>query len=413
MKMKKKNKALTLGNFIVFLLILVSKETLLFGTNANKMFFYIHIAIQVLILVCLLLFTRTMQRSLLLFSVALMILNVLTFIINRDGDYFKFIYSCLLIVLSLFVVTFIKIDEFIEAYSNILYFLACFSIVLFLVAYFVPELVNVFPILTNEEGFHYSFLGFGAVQKTFASALPRMYGIFREPGVFGCLLSFAIVIELFFKEELSIKRTVILSLAAMLTFSTAAYIVLFMLVALYLVNDFLGGRVGKKSTIFLVVFVLIALFLLLEIVIGRFLGFVFDKLFVDNSSRDARFGAISANLRMFFENPIVGKGWSFVQNNYISYAEIGLYESRHNTNTFLKYLSIYGVIAFGVLVTGTYKFFKIASKNMILGWLLMALWVVILSNEDFTLNIMFYILPLYGFSGIDNKNPIDRQGLIV
>lgn len=404
MKIKLKKKEVAIIEFLVFLFVFVSKDTLLFGTNRHKIFFGIHVVILLVILIYLMSTVKTIKANTMQYALILCVLFAITTVINFDKDLVKLFYTFLLIGISLFFVSKFDIDDFLNSFLRVMFFFACFTISIFFLAFLFPDFVYMFPKLVNENGFQYSFLGFAAVEIKSTLSLPRMYGIFREPGVYGCFLVLAIFIELFVRNELSTKRIVVLVVATVLTFSTGAYIVLFVLLLLFFLNKFGSGRISQKSMSFLFVLMIILLFFAFLLGIERIASLVFDKFLIDNSSRNARFGAISANLRMFLRNPFLGNGWAYVQSNYISFSQAGLYVSRHNTNTFLKYLAVYGGISFTLLVAGTYRFWFLATKSKSLAYILIFFWMVSLSNEDLSLNIMFYLLSFYGIRGGNSKN---------
>ena len=396
MKIRLRKKDNSIIDVLVFLFIFVSKDTLLFGTNQNKFFFAAHIIVLLCVLVYLVFTTKAISKKIIYYALIMCSLFVITALINLDNDIFKHLYTIFLITISVFFVSKYSSDEFVNSFSNVIYFLACFTIGIFILTYLNYERIYAFPRIINENGFQYSFLGFGVVEIKHTLSIPRMYGIFREPGVYGCFLALAAFIELFVKEKISIKRAVVLAVATIFTFSTGAYIVLLALLLLFFITKIFSGHISQKNMFFLPVLLFVLLFVAGSLGIERVMNLVFNKFVIENSSRNARFGAISANLRMFLRNPFLGNGWSYVQDKFVGFSQVGLYVSRHNTNTFLKYLSVYGGIAFTLLVTSTYNFFNVVIKKRFLNFILMFLWMVNLSNEDLSLNIIFYLLPFYG-----------------
>ena len=398
---------------IVFLLLFFSKETLLFGTNSDKRFFWVHVATLLLLVAYFLVITKKIRISFFRYVAGLLVLHIFTLLITRDIDYLKFFYSSILLILSALVVTNISFNNFVDSYLKVLYFLSVFSIVVFLISQFTPAVLGVFPEIINESGIRYSFLGFGVVQKVSEISIFRMYSVFREPGVFGSFLSLAILLELFLKRAESKKRLVAFLVAVVLTFSTGADIAVSLLFVLFFAEKILKKRYPRTRKRNGIVWIsILSLFVLLfsvEIGISKIFDVVFKKLLVDNSSRDARFGSVAANLRIFFRSPLWGNGWSFVQDNFLFFAEKGLYDSKHNTNTLLKYLAIYGFFPFSCICWGIYRFFKLISKHFSMCAVLVFLWAIILSNEDFTLNVLFYVFPFYGAIGSVDGLKLDEK----
>ena len=66
-----------------------------------------------------------------------------------------------------------------------------------------------------------------------------------------------------------------------------------------------------------------------------------------------------------------------------------------NTNTLLKIMSVYGIPYIMILVYCLYRFFKKYNSSFVaLG--LLAIFSIILSNEDLIVNIVPYVLAFYG-----------------
>ena len=131
--------------------------------------------------------------------------------------------------------------------------------------------------------------------------------------------------------------------------------------------------------------------------------FVFGKLTGENDSLNSRFGSIAANFRIFLQNPVFGKGWSFVEDNFVAFAEQGVYSGDHNTNTFMKFLALYGIGPFVVALCLNFQFFKKVCKSAIWGVLITIIWVAAMSNEDLSVNILFYLLPMYALCDYNRR----------
>ena len=391
-------KEIDMPIILTFIIIYVSNDTLLFGTNVDRTFFWIHVGILLLTFLYLLSKTKTVSRQIFAVSTLLTFMMVITGLVNWDTEIIKYLYNIFVVLLCMLFTSVIKRHVFFGSFSYIMSVLSTFSIALFLLATAAHPLVRFFPTIENENYVRYHFLGLGFLESLNAGVLPRMYGIFREPGVFATLLTMALIIELFFVERLNAKRVIVFSVAVILTFSTAGYILLFSLYAVFLAKLISRGssRVSREILLllFLLMIGLVVFFLFIDM--QTVIRVVFNKLFTVNSSRESRLGSIAANLSMFQENPLLGKGWYFVEDEFIGYSAMGTYRGEHNTNTFLKFMALYGIVPAFVMGVGMFLLFKRECKGNVLSFVIVFLWLVALSNEDLSVNILFYLLPMYG-----------------
>lgn len=395
---RKKGK-IDISFILTFIIIFVSNDTLLFGTNENRIFFWVHVGILLATFVYILFHIHSINKKVVFFSVGIVFFMMMTLVINADTtEIIKYIYNAFVIFLCAIFCKYVSRQRFFSCVATIMYYMSIFAIALFFLWVVAAPVVRIFPSITNESGITYYYLGLGFLEELSAGVLPRMYGVFREPGVFTCFLMFALIIQLYFMENLNIKRVAIISLAAILTFSTAAYILLFTILCGYFLKQ-LFSRENKHKKVWFLFFVLVASITIIFLVIGpeRVMNLVFNKLNVENASRDSRYGSIETNIKMFMQNPALGKGWGYVEDRFIYYANEGLYKGAHNTNTFLKFLALYGICPFMCIAVTTFMFFKKASESVIGGLFLTIVWIVTLSNEDMTVNILFYLLPFYAF----------------
>ena len=341
-----------------------------------------------------------------LYTIIILSFMMTTLLVNTDGEIIKYAYNLFILIMGAFFVRFINKERFCNAFIGIVYYIALWSIVLFVLWLVAPSIVQLFPSIRNENGIKYYYLGLGFLEDLNQGVLPRMYGIFREPGVFTCYLTLALIMQLFFLREINLKRVAIMCLASLLTFSTAAYILLLLLFVVYFAKQFFNSNPHKKTIRLLLIVTIIVTVVFFVIGPEKVMSVVFNKLNVENSSRDSRFASIYANFLMFLENPIFGKGWNFVEDNFINFAVTGVYKGTHNTNTFMKLLALYGIFTFVGVIGALMSFFIRESKSFIWGILITLIWIVALSNEDMTVNILLYLLPLYAFSNKTKKEEI-------
>lgn len=388
--------------WIVFSVIFVSNDTLLFGTNAKRSFFYLHIVILLFLFIYLCINSKWITQKKVSVALILSFIMFTAMIFNQDNEYIKYIYNIFMLFFSIVMVSSLKENTFVNMFINVMYVLALFSIFLFIVGFLFNPIYKVAPYITNESYLKYYFFGLGFLEDLPVGTIPRIYGIFREPGVFSCYLTLALIFELFLKKRIEIKKVLVFVISSFVTFSTAAYILIVLCIILYLFKFIFIINIKEKKKMFRILIIII-LFILGSV---GFVGrdnvdkLVFNKLYVENASRDSRFGSIETNISIFLTNPIIGKGWKFVEKEFNSFSDGNMYTSTHNTNTFLKLLAMYGLIPFSILILLLCIFFKNQTGSFFYGVVLSLIWIIALSNEDFTVNLLLYILPFYGLNHI-------------
>ena len=401
--LKKTNKTKSgLELLSVFILIYFSNDTLLFGTNKNDIFLYIHIMVLAVVAGYWFLKKPTFETKGLYLLLILAFLNIVTMLISGDG-LLKYVYQIFIMFLALIIVNNIRLQDFAKHYNNVIFVLGIASIIIFFINMFFVSLVTVFPKVSNENDVVYYYMGLGFANIPEYASIPRMYGIFREPGVFMIFLVLALLFEILADKEPSIKRSAVYVVAMLLTFSTAAYILIAASVVLMFTKLSADKINSRKTRIFKVFLASVLAIAVVIFFVGteEIFKMVFRKLYIDNSSAASRMGSIETNLRIFYPKPIFGNGWSFLENNFERLANFyGYIDGGHNTNTLLKILAIYGIPYFSIVAIGMFNFWKRINRSLILGIIVFVLWIVALSNEDLSVNILTYILVFYGFSNL-------------
>lgn len=388
---------------LVFLLIYCSQDTLLFGTNANKMFFAIKNIFLVLVLLFLVGKTTKNKEinikcsSLILFSLTTM--SLLTALLNFDIT-FKYGYEILLFFVAYNLTRYMDFMKFREYYVYSIYYLSLISIAFYALSLFSYSLIELLPSLENESGYiYYSFLGLCNVSEVPMYGMIRNASLFREPGVYAIFLIISLVFLYNTNTIDKIQRNkilLVLFIAILTTLSTAGYIGLLLLMGYLLLGK--SNQVGIGSKIFVVIVCFVGVYFVLTN--DNLYSTVFDKMSGGNDSADSRFGAISNNIDMWSRNNLsilFGNGYLYVENN-LGLAGAGKeYASMHNTNTLFKMLSVHGFFYFVTIITLLFiSSKKIASNHFSV--YVMLLFCVMLSNEDLIFNQILYIIFFYGCS---------------
>lgn len=385
-----KNKSSHIDLIITFVLIYCSIDTLLFGTNSNEIFQIILVSVLFIIILFFPLVKRrifTVNKS----SLILVLFILLSMLINFDIS-LQNIYFFLLLFLSIEYTFYISIEAFINYFCKIIVFLSAYSLIITVIYYLNNQILDVLPIIINSNGlmFNNALFSFSIIGVETIGDIYRNYGLFREPGIFSLYIIVSLLFFVFYyKDDLkkNISSIAILCLTLISTFSTTGILLLFIIFFRYVLDKF------KRLNLWhLFVFVLLGVMFLFVFIKLDLWSAIIGKLFTENHSMGSRIYSISTNLTIILDNPILGVGW----NNYVStmnsYLINGVVIS--NTNTILKLCAIYGlpftIIFFYNIFLIVKKIFK---KNIIF---ILICSLVLLFTEDISLNIIIYILFVYG-----------------
>lgn len=384
------------------ILIVVSDDTLWFGTNGNSNFEIIKYGVLLTTLGILFLSNmmtmnlRGVQLPALL-CMAMCALVLTTGIFNSDlrTGYF---YKCCILVLSFLFVRKFEFEEFAKTFEKIMFFFAATSAFCTILATISKSLVASFPVFYNSAGT--AFYNMLVCMITVPGETVRNYGIFREPGVFQMFLMIGLLFYTYFGKEFKIYRFFVYLVALGLTYSTTGYIAAIIYLMLYIVKDTrkISDQKKKLATVALISVGL--LFLLTRTDLLSADGMVFDKF--SNMKRYttvARFASISANIEMWLQAPVFGKGLIYVNDTFpeLSRMRYG-YASTHNTNTLLCELATYGILYTAILVAGYTRLVKRMSERRIEQGLIGAALLVLMFGEKLTFSPIIYVLMFYGLS---------------
>lgn len=399
----KKNKSLFLATLIM---IVVSDDTLLFGTNVNSMFVSIKYGILLTTLGVFFISgirrinSRTAVRTSAVLCVVMCALVLITGVINSDlrTGYF---YKCAIFMLSCLFVQKFSFEEFANVFEKIMFFFAVTSAFCTGLATINRSVFSFLPIFYNsaENGFYNLLICMIPV----TGETIRNYSIFREPGVYQMFLILGLIFHTYYGKKFKIYKLVIYLAALVLTYSTTGYFAVIIYMLLYLVKG--NQKFSQAEKKYIAVFLMIAglIFLSLKTDLLSSEGVVFDKL--NNMKRHttiARFASVFVNIDMWLEKPIFGNGlisveYKFPQLCLIRYG----YGSPDNTNTLFNELATYGLLYTVIFVIGYVKLVKRFSKRKIEQVMIGLIFMVLLSGEKLTFSPIIYVLMFYGFS---NRN---------
>ena len=378
--------------FIIFVVIFISDDSLLFGTNMNKTFIVFRYLLYFGILIYLTLkFGFRIDKRLLIPLILILLSFLVTMIINvdfRPGYFLEF----LVILLAALISNRIKFRDFTYYYSKIVYVLSAISLVVFSIAIIVPSIIHIFPTIMNYGGIEYNSLFICNVIKT--NSPFKNIGIFREPGVFVIYLLIAILIELYYNKEINYKRLLVFITAIITSSSTAGYIVLAFLLFVYIIKtNNIKIKIGFS--------ILIAFFLIFFLpTLGSLVFAKFDTQSFEYRSTLSRVSSFVIPFMIFIEH-IYGIGLSKFEGLYITYSQrffgIAFSPSGESTNTILNTFAIFGLIYGCVLIFGLINFSRIFNSSKINIFTVFVALLLMTSTQELRFSLLFNIIVMYGF----------------
>ena len=399
------NKALSKDNInfsslTMMVLLYVSDDTLLFGTNENSTFIFAKYLIVAFCGGVMLYKIKRLNSSDLILLGILFLFFFITSVLN--GFRYGFLYNMLLLFVSLLFSRICALEDFKKYFCAFTYILAIISLIAYFLYQINPSLFGVFPVYRIEGGEEFICLYMADIYKPLSF---RNFGIFREPGVYMIYLNLALFIEWFSKTP-SLKKVFVYLLCLLTTISTAG-----LLIGLLIIT--FGIVAKKKSKLVFVVLPIIAIAwyfvnnseLPLDVLL-------FSKLEEGNSNAIVRWASITVPLNMFISNPLgVGpEGYNElcpILSNQMYHVAI---DPRETTNTFLKILAVYGIIVFYIYMKGFWRFIKMIANPLLLRFLLLFVLILALSNEDMRTSFLFSLMIAYGFSNYrSNKTSLVKK----
>lgn len=301
----------------------------------------------------------------------------------------------------------ITFDDFAKKYVDIIYFLCFFSLVVYFVFLLSPEFFMKCPIVTNAAGYSAYDIVFCTIYENVGV---RNQGIFWEPGAYQTFINLALIIELFYLRRLRKGFMVVCLVTILTTMSTAGYISAFMILYIYIMHVLVDKDARNKKTarnIFYFVTVvgfLIVIFNNVDIpgadrVFGK-LEEYFDAGGVNSKEKSTvsvRVDSVIHPLKLFFENPLLGIGHE--GSKYLA----GVEGYNMDTCTFVNWLSYYGGIAGGAIISMYYTFAKRMSNKIVVRILIFVVIFFITASENYARNTFVLMIGFIAMSNLESR----------
>lgn len=379
-------------------MILVSDDTIMFGTTANSAFIILRYAFAIG------LFFYFFERFLRLKKKGdgLPYLCVMMALVMATGFYFGdlrsgYFYKLILLATGYLYASLFTINGFLSNYVKITYFLALCALAGWVMMEFLPGLVSIFPVVNNVSDISFYNLLFTNVP------LPvhgnRLFGLFREPGVTQVYMNLALIF-LVVESNISLdyKKFVVIAAALLLTQSTTGYISLVFVLLFFLFKKGKGSKFRKEKTILSLVIMAAIIVIAATTTILSSEGDIFGKIGnTDRSSTVARLASLYSNIEIIKMYPIFGAGFDNMGTLFTSISGrlLGV-DVEDNTNMLLIQFATHGIV-YGLLwLIGCLKFFHKLDRHFVPYMCLVLAFLCLCVGEDLTWSFLIYILLFYG-----------------
>lgn len=378
---------------LTLLSIVISEDTLLFGTNSNQNFIILRFVLYIIFLFFIINGVwRSINKTSFYFTIIITMCIIFTMLLHnefRNG----YILQLLGIYVALKFTSYLDLKTFLKSFSSVVYLLSIVSVIFFVIVNLSTSILKTLPVITNIADVDFATIYISNIIKS--DGLLRNSSIFREPGVFSMYSIISLMYELLLVNKRNIKRIIIISLALFTTFSTAGYIVLVVVVIAHVLN--VKGLKSKVSFILIAVSIVA---ILLPIVLFD----VFSKLNPDSSSYVSTLSRTSSFVvptKIFIENPL-GVGLTKLSDLYAfhSYNLFGkeLDSSSVATNTLLNTFAIYGFIYGIILVLATFRLVKQFKLSRLVSVFVLLAFLLLFSSQELRFSLLFNCLIMYGLS---------------
>ncbi len=336
-----------------------------------------------------------LEKNFVLFFCLLGLLIILTCIFNTDtlkfATYFGFLIR---LIYSMSFVLLFSFEDFMNSYLKVMAFLASSSLVFYFVGLFSFDSLNNLNlnIITDYSSYYGNAYLYVYRYPYYRTSLLRNTSIFWEPGAYQAFLNLAIIFELKRKKPNSFRMAIFI-VSLITTFSTTGYIT-FLLITLK--SFFEKSNNSKKTFLILLITLIFILTIFSEVII--------NKLSTDNLSFSRRILDAKIDLKIFFENPLLGVGYNNYSTSFIDNLKYSIFSGTSSSNSITHALAVFGLV-FTFLISYLYiRFILFFENNIFHRLFLFIILISIFSTENFMLSPLWMALAFYGLKSADYKD---------
>lgn len=379
--------AVILNSYLIMLLILITTATPLLAMYYSTMV----VTIFIFTVVSFLFLKRYVSKRKMLLGIFILLLFFCTFLISGDNDFSHYLGMALLVFSSLFVSEVMDFEEYKFYFLKFVVFMAFYSLIITIYSNLNLSFPGELPVLESEVGIWRSFYniyyywGWSPYSRYI-----RNSAFFREPGVWGAVLSLALFFKVQNTNEKSNKKDLfefaILIISGLLSLSTTAIIGIGLCVLYYITKN----RVVTISKLLLA----FAILVLGITFVASNSTILFSKFSQSSNffvSLSDRLYGMFYGLESWLENPIFGIG----QEKYLSNLKEG-----NSANSFIDILGKYGIIVFVMVVFNLFRWVSHISKDK---WTIIILSLILIINLSVQNILMYPLFLVLVFYGVDFK----------
>ena len=387
----------------IILLLFTSTDTVLFGTNANRLFVYVPRIMALIMCVVIPGIKRDSKlrdiRTLLI-TVILTSITILSGLINKAGI-FTIISRVLPILIAFTIAEHYSINSYVKVFDKFLYLITIIALVFHVVAIIMPNAVLSLPSIANENGITYRTIIISSViqfNNIGRSIFTRLSGPFWEPGAYAIYLCIGLMFQLFFVEIQSVKKIIIYVIALLLTYSTTGYVAF----AVLLIAFFVQKRNFRNDRIKVGILALLCLIAVFGVfgAESALTDMVFGKIVNKDPTTNVRLSSLISGMRIAIDHPWLGVGG--LAGQYMSdYARLyGFGSSSILANTFVHQFANYGFVFGIIFAVESCKFYiKQFDASKAIGALLFVVLLLLYMGEAL-FSFLPFVFVMYGSSRI-------------
>lgn len=384
---------------LVFLILLISDDTYLFGTSTIAGLFSLKF-----IFIALFPFFLLLRKSAKVhksdttskFYIAIIIIGllILSSLFNSANLISGSLVVCFLVVSGCLFTSRFSLSRFSTTFSNIILLITLYSVIIYLLYQFIripsKQVENIgSSILTSC---------YGCIFLTPNGIIYRNAAIFREAGMLAIFISLAFLFDVLINNKINFFRIIIYTAGILTSYSTTGFIVFGLIFIVLLQKE---NRKGVRFIYFIAV--LISIFLMVRE--ENLIASVFGKLDqgLDNASTLSRVASTIVPLYIINDHPLFGCGLDNYVTHFYSYGASELHvffaDGSPSANTIMSSMAIWGIWMGIFFIIALWKFSKLITPKNSMRILVFFIFILLFSSQIRYLSMVTYILLFYGFSG--------------
>ena len=390
-----KNNLMT---FLISVCVVLANGDSIYGAY-NTRFRYGVLFFLCIILSFMMMEKKKIKHSTLFIYCLLAVTVLLSMIVNSDYRGYTML---IFLGIGMLVSNFVCFDKFCIYIEKIVLFLSICAIFGAGMAYVTPNTVMGFPdFLEGVTPMKNLFVTYVPTMYLSRMSEYRCYGIFREPGMFAIYIGFALLVELYVKENKSLTRIVILLVTMIMTRSSTGYIATGVLILGWMLTS--KQTKLKKQMCLLIIAMMTVTLCFRSDIISSFIS-KFNTSGASAESVNSRITSIIVGGLIGFSHPLFGAGATKAGELYNDLAPF--YGGGMSFTNMVTYLfSAFGIGFIAIILLGIFGYgFKISKGKRREALLVLITICLFLCGQILTYSSLLYIFVMYGWRKLSEKN---------